>query len=115
MIIVQEKQQLDEMSRLVVSNSSDNLPFRIVVNSPDHQPPHAHVLDKQTGKKELGQFKISPVAPKRPVDIEDYKQGVTDEMRGYIFKWAGSANKSPFLKGSNWQSLNYIWSLNEVK
>jgi hypothetical protein len=112
MVILREKQWLEEMSIQAVSSMKDGLPFRVAVKSPDHQPPHAHVMDKETGKKELGQFKISPQPPRRPVDIEDYKKGITDEMRGYIFKWANERNKL-LPEVTNWKFLNSVWLLNE--
>jgi hypothetical protein len=112
MITVQENQKLDEMARLSVSSLSDNLPFRIVVNSPDHQPPHAHVMDNATGKKELGQFLIPASKPRDSSDIKDYKQGIADEMRTTIFLWMRGKNK--LISGkTNWESLCIAWRFNE--
>jgi hypothetical protein len=113
MVIIPEKQQLDEMARLSVSSLSDNLPFRIVVNSPDHSPPHAHLMDNATGKKELGQFLIPASTPRSSSDIEDYKQGITDEMRTTIFLWM--RGKSKLISGkTNWEFLSAVWRLNEA-
>jgi hypothetical protein len=113
MIIIKEKQKLDEMAIRAVSTRKDGLPFRITVKSPDHQPSHAHVMDAATGKIELGQFKISSKPPARPEDIENYKQGITDEMRNLIFKWASLISKKPFYPGTNWGALNNEWSPND--
>jgi hypothetical protein len=115
MIIVKEKQQFDEMAILAVSSFDDGLPFRVAIKSPDHQPPHAHVMDKTTGKKELGQFLISPNLPQKINDIKDYKQGISDEMRTLIFDWAKFPNKRFFGKINNWEALVGEWRGNEVK
>jgi hypothetical protein len=104
MIIMKEKQQLDEMARLSISSLSDKLPFRIVINAPDHQPPHAHILDRRTGKKELGQFLIPTSMPMTPSDIKDYKNGITDEMRNAILLWMGKPCKL-LLEVTNWKFL----------
>jgi hypothetical protein len=112
MVVFQEKQKLDEMARLSISSLSDNLPFQIVVNSPDHQPPHAHVMDNDTGKKELGQFLIPLSKPRASSDIKDYKKGVTDEMRTTIFLWM--RGKSKLISGkTNWEPLCIAWRFNE--
>jgi hypothetical protein len=116
MIILKEKQQLDEMSRLVVSDPSDDLPFRIVINAPDHQPPHAHVMDLKTGKAELGQFLLSKIPPRKAEDIKEYKKTITDEMRRIIFDWMGRQNGDAWKVGgriSNWQALYMEWLKNE--
>jgi hypothetical protein len=112
MIIVQEKQNLDEMTRLSVSSLSDNLPFQVVVNSPDHQPPHAHLMDNATGKKELGQFLIPASKPRTPSDIKDYKQGISDDMRNTLFLWIRGKSKSQ-PKLTNWEFLWTAWRFNE--
>jgi hypothetical protein len=112
MIIISEKQQLDEMARLSVSSLSDNLPFQIVVNSPDHSPPHAHLMDNATGKKELGQFLIPASKPRSSSDIKDYKQGITDEMRTTIFLWMRGKNKL-LPRETNWEFLCATWRYNE--
>jgi hypothetical protein len=112
MIIVQEKQKLDEMARLSISSLSDNLPFQIVINSPDHQPPHAHVMDNDTGKKELGQFLIPMTKPRSSSDIKDYKKGIADEMRTTVFLWIrGKSKLQPKL--TNWELLCAAWRFNE--
>jgi hypothetical protein len=113
MIVVEEKQSLDEMAILVVSSPrKDNLPFRVTIKSPDHQPPHAHVMDLATGKKEIGQFLISKNAPRKPDDIKDYKQGISDEMRENIFNWSKFSYKDAS-EITNWHALNIAWKFNE--
>jgi hypothetical protein len=112
MITLKEKQNFNEMSIRVISSRKDGLPFRIAIKSPDHFPPHAHIFDLRTGKTELGQFEISKTAPRKPEDIKDYRQGVTDDMRELIFGWANSPHKV-FSKISNWEALYLDWLRNE--
>jgi hypothetical protein len=113
MIKILDEQQLNEMTIQSVSSMRDNLPFRIAIKSPDHQPPHAHIMDNDTGKKELGQFLIPASKPQDPSDIKDYKQGVPDNMRNTILLWMKSrSNLIP--KVTNWEVLCAVWRLNET-
>jgi hypothetical protein len=112
MIIIKEKQNLDEMAIAVVSSRKDGLPFRVTIQLPDHLPPHAHIRDLETGKKELGQFEISKFMPRKPEDIKDYKQGIPNEWRRLIFKWAKN-RCTKFPVASNWEVLWFEWELNE--
>jgi hypothetical protein len=106
------EQELNEMAIAVISSRKDGLPFRITIQIPDHFPPHAHIKDLETGKKELGQFVVSEDPPRRPEDIKDYKQGLTEEMRQAIFEWAKAPHKAlPQIK--NWDALYLEWSRNE--
>jgi hypothetical protein len=68
-------------------------------------------MDKDTGKDELGQFLISKRPPALPDDIKDYEQGITDDMRLALVKWAKLPNKL-FTKYKNWEALNLIFDLN---
>jgi hypothetical protein len=111
MVILREKQKFDEMAILVVSAREDNLQFRIAIKSPDHQPPHAHVMDLKTGKKELGQFLVSNNPPRKIDDIKNYKQGVDDEIRKAIFEWSKSPHKV-LRKYTNWEALYLQWTVN---
>jgi hypothetical protein len=111
MIIIKEKENLDEMAICPVSSRSDGLPFRISVKTPDHLPPHAHVMDLKTGNKELGQFEIPKSMPRRPEDIKDYKQGISNEWRSLIFQWM----KMPYKRCpeiTNWEGLYYGFLVN---
>jgi hypothetical protein len=112
MIIIKEKQKLDEMAILTVSSREDYLPFRITIKVPDHQPPHAHLMELKTGKTELGQFLLSKTFPRKPEDIKGYKQGITDEMRHAIFEWAGCPHKV-LRKYTNWEALCSQWTVND--
>jgi hypothetical protein len=113
MVRVLDEQELNEMAIQAVSSIQDNLPFRIAIKSPDHQPPHAHIMDNDTGKKEIGQFLIPLSKPRTSSDIKDYKQGITDEMRTTIFLWIrGKSKFQPKL--TNWELLCTVWRLNET-
>jgi hypothetical protein len=113
MIKVLEKRAFDEMAIQSVSSMRDNLPFRIAIKSPDHQPPHAHIMDNDTGKKDLGQFLIPDSKPRDPSDIKDYKKGITDDMRRTILLWTRSrSNLLP--RVTNWELLRTVWKLNET-
>jgi hypothetical protein len=116
MIVVKLKElterELNEMSIQVVSSRKDGLPFRIAVKAPDHPPPHAHIMDLQTGRKEMGQFLISEEFPAKPEDIKDYKRGISDDMRRLIFQWAIAKNME-FPVAKNWELLWWEWSRNE--
>jgi hypothetical protein len=110
MTIFKEKEKIEEKGRMVLSSDTDNLPFKVAIQSPDHEPAHAHVLDKDI-KKEIGQFLITAVKPKTPLDIHDFNIGITDDMRKQIFTWSRQHNK--FLsKISNWESLMMFAKVN---
>jgi hypothetical protein len=121
MIILREKgensprefgnQKFDELAIQPVSSNKD-LPFKVTIKTPDHLPPHAHVMDLKTGKKEIGQFLIPKSMPRKMADIQDYKQGVTDEMRGYIFNWLRAPHDA-LPKITNWDALLVVWKTNE--
>jgi hypothetical protein len=107
-----KEQNLNEMAIQVVSSREDELPFRVAIKAPDHQPPHAHVMDLATGKEEIGQFLISENLPRKAEDIKDYKQGISDEMREAIFKWSKYSYKFAS-ELTNWKALNVFWRPNE--
>ncbi|MDR2408511.1 MAG: hypothetical protein LBE13_10450 [Bacteroidales bacterium] len=106
-----DEQIFDEMAIQPVS-SKEELPFKVAIKTPDHQPPHAHVMDIKTGKKEMGQFLIPKSLPQKAEDIKDYKQGVTEEMRQAIFRWL-KAPHSPAPEITNWRALFIVWKTNE--
>jgi hypothetical protein len=114
MIILKEKRQLNEMAILVASSLKNRLPFRIAVQSPDFDPPHGHVRDLRTGKQKLGAFIIPQSPPKKPEDIKDYEEGITDEMREIIFRWINlrSTRGLPGFTGTNLDLLKSLFHLN---
>jgi hypothetical protein len=68
-------------------------------------------MDKETGKKELGQFLLSDILPRKPEGIKDYKQGITDDMRVAILDWARLSHQA-MKKYKNWEVLNLLFGLN---
>jgi hypothetical protein len=111
MIILREKHPLDEMAIRVISSRSDGLPFKITIQSPetDHlNMPHAHIRDRETGKKKLGAFQIPKSMPRRPEDIKDFAEGVSDEWRELIFRWMKSKYKK-YPRLTNWEALYLDW------
>jgi hypothetical protein len=104
-------QKFDEMAIQPVSSDGE-LPFKVAIKSPDHQPPHAHVMDLKTGKTEIGQFLIPQKLPGKAEDINDYKQGITEEMRQAIFRWL-KAPHNPAPEITNWRALFIVWKTNE--
>jgi hypothetical protein len=113
MIVTREEAWLNEMAIQSISSMKDNLPFRITIKSPDHQPPHAHIMDNDTGKKDLGQFLIPASKPRDPSDIKDYKKGITDDMRRTILLWMKSRSNLQS-KLTNWELLRTVWQFNEA-
>jgi hypothetical protein len=119
MLVWQEKnspqepdtQKFYEMAIQPVSSKGE-LPFKVAIKTPDHQPPHAHVMDLKTGKTEIGQFLIPKAMPQKAEDIKDYKQGITDEMRNAIFNWLKAPHKD-LPKITNWDALLVVWKTNE--
>jgi hypothetical protein len=106
-----DEQKFDEMAIQPISSDGE-LPFKIAIKSPDHLPPHAHVMDLKTGKKEIGQFLIPKNLPQKAEDIKDYKQGITDEMRNDIFHWLKSPHEAA-PEVTNWRALLIVWKTNE--
>jgi hypothetical protein len=117
MLILTEKQRVNEMSRLVVSDiQKDGLPFRVVINSVEparDSTPHGHLLDLQTGKIEIGTFKLPNNLPNSPNDIEGYvsgkHKGINDEQREYLFPWFSKQNKRAKAVGGNLNNLQMLW------
>jgi hypothetical protein len=105
--------KFEEMAIRVISSVTDNLPFRVSIKAPDHLPPHAHLMDKETGKKEIGRFIITERKPGSSSDIKDYKQGINDEQREIVFKWASQSHKI-LTKQTNWEVLWFEWKMNEI-
>jgi len=110
MIFVENKEQLNEMAFSTVNSQSDNLPFDVVVQSPDHNPPHAHLYPKgvRQDNKQLGEFLIPKRPPKYAADIEGYKNGVTDDQKERLAVWMSLRNKR-HPKYTNWELLNTLF------
>jgi len=107
MVIIKENTQLNEMAFSTINSPRDNLPFDVVVRSPDHNPPHAHLYPKgvRQENKQLGEFLIPKRPPKYAGDIEGYRDGVTDDQKERLAVWMSQRNKwHP--KCTNWELLN---------
>ena len=113
MIILKEKEKLEEMGRALVSARSDNLPFRVAVNNPDHDSPaHAHLLDIKTGTEERGQFIIPVKAPRTPEEVKDFKGNLSRETKELLMNWMLKPHhKLP--RFTNLEALWIMWSGNE--
>jgi hypothetical protein len=111
MIILKEKHLLDEMAIRVISSRSDGLPFKIIIQSPETghlDTPHAHIKDRETGKKKLGAFQIPRNMPRQPEDIKDFAEGIPDEWRALVFRWMKSQYKK-YPRLTNWEALYLDW------
>jgi hypothetical protein len=111
MIILKEKEKFNEMAIQVVSDRKDRLPFRVTVQSPDFDPPHAHIRDLETGRKKLGAFVVPSSPPAKPEDLKDYEEGISPEMRKIVFQWINKPSQHGY-PGTNWGFLNLLCSLN---
>jgi hypothetical protein len=109
MIIIRERRKLDEMSR--ICQKSDGYGIVIELYSKDHgklgdkrSPAHAHLFD--TSLKELGEFEITSIAPKKPADINWYRTGNPPE--GYAYRLVKWANDSKYGL-NNWAFAIRTW------
>ena len=108
MIFIKEKKPLNEMSRSILSTPQDSLPFKVVIQSPEHDPPHAHLLEKNSKDKERGEFLIPDRPPKFSGDIQNYQKGISDKDREVLFQWMNKKS-SIFAKNTNWEMLTIFW------
>jgi hypothetical protein len=107
MIIIKEKQSLDEMAR--VCQKADGYGIVVDIYSRDHGkigdtrlPAHAHLFD--TSMKELGEFEITSKSPIKPSDVMWYRTP-SPPSEGYalrIVKWA---------KGSKYGVNNWMFAI----
>lgn len=117
-----KESHLTEMARVPMSDKADNLPFRIVVQFPDPAPtPHAHITDLETGKEEIGTFKLIGSRPRTIDKLEPYTVrdktkhlgliNVSDDQKRLIIKWL--ANKSVgYSRYNNWEILQLQYKRN---
>jgi hypothetical protein len=114
-MVIFHEDRLNEMAIADISSATDNLPFKIVLKLPDHEPRHAHILDKNDISKEKGQILIPRTKPKSPLDIKDYKKGeLSDDDRKIILGWMGKKNKM-FTKYTNLEVMNSLWGIASLK
>jgi hypothetical protein len=119
MIILKEKQQLDEMAIRVISFPEDRLPFKVTIKSPDKGKfDHAHIMKLGTTSDEIGAFVITQNAPRSINDLVGYTEGqheglknLTNEQLQALVSWASRRN---FLLPvyTNWQTLQYEYAVN---
>ena len=96
--------QLNEMA--TVCRLSDGYQMIIIINSNDHNPPHAHVLD--SNRKEIGRFKIG----NKPNNINDIIEIQNDiipiEFKKRILKWANNKTSEGT---NNWKFIKDVWKM----
>jgi len=100
---------LNEMAHASVSSFEDNLPFKVILQLPDHDPPHAHILSND-GKKELGQILIPKTKPTGVEDIKDYKGKLSDFDKMTLYAWMNRRSKR-HPKGTNLDFMNSLWGI----
>jgi hypothetical protein len=118
MLILKEKQQLDEMSIRIISDPEDGLPFKVTIKCPDKGSfDHAHIMKLGTKADELGAFVITKNPPKSVEDLVGYDEGghkgltnFTNEQLQMLVNWASRRN--PDYPGTNWQALQYDYTIN---
>jgi hypothetical protein len=118
MTILREKGRLDEVTIRILSAPEDKLPFKVVVKWPDEgRFDHAHILKLRTKADELGAFVITKNPPKSVEDLVGYTEGdhkglenLTKEQLQALVSWA--SRRSPAYPGTNWQALQYEWTVN---
>ena len=81
-----------------------------VLNRDEHNPPHAHVADKDGNKNRFLLFKEMPTSAH---DIQPYPGDDISQVKNNIFKWASSENK-PLKKAgitaTNWAATVGQWN-----
>ena len=100
---------LNETALASISSFEDDLPFRVALMLPDHNPPHAHIFSND-GKIKLGQILIPKAKPSDVQDIKDYKGKLPDADKAIIYGWMKKKNKRQ-PKYSNWEVLNSLWGI----
>ena len=101
---------LNEMALANISSLEDNLPFQIILQLPDHDPPHAHIRDNKDSKKSIAQILIPQTKPKSVDDIKLYKGTLSDADKMTIYAWMNRKNKRQ-AKYTNWEALKSLWGI----
>lgn len=119
-------ERIREMARLDIQDSSDNFPFRVVVNVPDpYEIPHAHIIAIDAKQTEMGTFVLTINPPRRVEDFVEYKAGPHKGLRDtpiewleMIIKWAKKPNVYYRRFGfacSNWKAFFVAYGRNKKK
>ena len=100
------EQDLSEMATVCSRKDGfGNITIRIY--SDDHNPPHAHVFDKDM--RLVGKFLIDRSKPNRASDIEAYQASsygnIPDIIRTEVVKWASSYKRGV----ENWKGTMFMW------
>jgi hypothetical protein len=111
MIILREKEQLDEMAIRVISFPKDRLPFKVTIKNPDKGKfDHAHIMKLGTKDADLGAFVITKNPPRSIDDLVSYEEGdhkglknFTNEQLQALVSWASHRNS--LYPITNWQVL----------
>jgi hypothetical protein len=119
MIILKEKQQLDEMSIRVISDPEEGLPFKVTIKCPDKGSlDHAHIMKLGTKSDEIGAFVITKTPPRLISDLVGYTEGkheglnnFTDQQLQSLVSWASRQN-ALLSECTNWQVLQYEYAVN---
>ena len=108
MIIIKEKQDLNEMAR--VCQKSDGFGIIIEIYSNDHgiignqqSPAHAHVFD--INMNEIGEIVLVKKVPQKPSDIIWYRSTPPETYTNKVLKWARGSKYST----NNWVVAIRIW------
>jgi hypothetical protein len=120
MIILRERERLDEMSIRVIS-FADKVPFKVVIKCPDKgRFDHAHIMKLGTKADELGAFVITKTPPKSVEDLVGYTEGrhkglenFTNEQLQALVNWASRRNS--LYQVTNWQVLQNEYAINRRK
>jgi hypothetical protein len=119
MIIVKEKQQLDEMPIRIISAPEERLPFKVTIKCPDKGSlDHAHIMKLGTKSDEIGAFVITKTPPRVINDLVGYTEGkhtglknFTNDQLQALVSWASRKN-SLLSAYTNWQTLQYEYAVN---
>jgi len=121
MLILDEKDKLNEMAMRIISAPKDNLSFKIIIKCPDEgKLDHAHIIKLRTKADEIGAFVITKNTPHFTKDLVGYTEGkhqglvnLTEGQLQSIVDWASSPNS--LFPGTNWQALQYEYAVNRKK
>lgn len=114
-----EKEALNEMSLRIMSDTSDNLPFKVIIKSPDKgKYDHAHIIKLGTRCEEIGAFVITKHSPRSVKDLVGYCEGQHKGLQNIpvyqlqmLVEWASKKNAlMPFY--TNWQMMQYEYCVN---
>jgi hypothetical protein len=101
---------MNEMAKANISSVLDNLPFQIILQLPDHPPPHVHIYPNSGGEKELCTILIPKTKPRSIDDIKEHKGKMSDTDKTTLLLWMNQKNKRQ-PKYYNWEVMNSLWGI----